>query len=267
VITRNTRFSLLVALVMSLACRRKHVPVTSVPELPYPTCDGGAVAPGELVLQGRMRAGPDASERTVNERFELRDRGCVFALTARQEWPLNVSDLEVLYDRNMLPLRAWKRMTLPGVRRADGKADIRRYELRTAEVTITRRNEGGPRSYEILRGPRPTVVIGPGRGMITAWLRRARLQPGGAVREYALDMREMLEVLRPITLRRDDDRFIAALGRTARVYTIYGRETVYADEHDTVIGDLAGMLPYERVAGAAPPPMPMYGDPDPVRTP
>ncbi len=80
-------------------------------------------------------------------------------------------------------------------------------------------------------------------------------------------MREMLEKLAPVTLRRDQDLFVAAIGRTVRVYTVFGRETVFADEHDTVIGDLGGMLPSELVRSPAPPPMPMYGAPDPVHTP
>jgi hypothetical protein len=262
---RRLRALLLIAALA--ACRRKHVAVASVPELPYPTCDGAALPPGSVVASGHLRAGPSAVEQTVVERYELRDRGCAFALTARQEWPLNVSDIEVVYDRALLPLRAWKRMTLPGVQRADGQADIRRYELRTPEVTITRRVASGARTYEILRGQRPSVVIGPGRGLLTAWLRRARLPVGGAVREYALDMREMLEVIRPVTLRREADQYIAGLGRVVRVYTVYGREGIYADETDAVVGDLAGMLPADRVRTPAPAPMPRYGEPDPMRTP
>jgi len=264
---RLAALALALALAALAACKRKHVPVASVPELPYPTCGGAPLPPGAVVAAGHLRAGPTAVEQTVVERFELRDRGCAFVLTARQEWPLNVADIEVVYDRGLVPLRAWKRMTLPGVARADGQADIRRYELRTPEVTITRRASSGPRTYEILRGPAPTVVIGPGRGILTAWLRRARLPVGGAVREYALDMREMVEVIRPVTLRREADQLVPALGRTARVYTIYGRECVYADETDAVVADLAGMLPADRVRTPAPPPMPRYGEPDPEHTP
>jgi hypothetical protein len=252
---------------MAGGCRRKHIPVASVPELPYPTCEGRALPEGVVVASGHLRAGPSAIEQTVVERYELRDRGCVFVLTARQEWPLNVSDIEIVYDRNFLPLRAWKRMTLPGVARADGQADIRRYELRTPQVTITRRVASGPRTHEILRGAAPTVVIGPGRGVLTAWLRRARLSVGAAVREYALDMREMVEVIRPVTLRREADQYVSALGRVVRVYTVYGRECIYADDTDAVVADLAGMLPATLVRTPPPAPMPLYGLPDPVNTP
>ncbi len=258
-----TAFTLLV----SAGCRRKHVSVATVQELPYPSCSDGGTAEGEALAAGSLRAGPTANEPSVVERFELRRRDCLFVLTARQEWLRQSSDVEVVYDREMLPLRAWKRMTIPGVSRSDGNADIRRYELRGPEVTITRRVSGGPRTYEILRGERPSVVIGPGRGTLTPWIRRAHLQPGGAVREHVLDMRELLETLRPVTLRRDPDLYVPALGRTVRVYTVYGRESVFADETDAVIGDLAGMLPADRVSTPAPLPMPRYGEPDPVHTP
>ncbi len=33
------------------------------------------------------------------------------------------------------------------------------------------------------------------------------------------------------------------MGRTVRVYTFFGKETVFADDNDVVIGDLAGMRP------------------------
>jgi hypothetical protein len=52
-----------------------------------------------------------------------------------------------------------------------------------------------------------------------------------------------------------------------RVYTIYGRESVFADESDAVLGDLAGLRPHEFAGTPEPPPMPMYGTPDPVHTP
>ncbi len=262
-----SRALVLAALVVVGGCKRKHVPVASVPELPYPSCGASALPAGEVLASASLRAGPDSNEPTVVERYELRQRACLYVLTGRQEWLRQSTDVEVVYDDALRPLRAWKRMTIPGVSREDGNADIRRYELRGPEVTIARRVAGGPRSYEILRGQRPTVVIAPGRGVLTPWLRRARLQPGGAVREYALDMREQLEVIRPVTLRRDPDLFVPALGRTVRVYTIYGRESVYADEHDAVIGDLGGMLPPERVASPMPRPTPMYGAPDPLHTP
>jgi hypothetical protein len=256
----------LLAALSTGACRRKHIPVSSVPQLPYPSCGEGALPVGEVIAEGHLRAGEFSVEHLVNERFTLRHRGCLNVVTVRQEWPLGVADVEVVYDDAWLPLRAWKRMTVPGARGPDGGADIRRYELRTPGITITRLH-GGQRTYEMLRGDRPTVVLGPGRGLVTAWIRRAHLPVGGRVREVVLDMREALEVVRQVTLRREPDQYVAEYGRALRVYTVYGRESVFADEHDVVVGDLAGLRAHEVLRTPEPPPLPLYGAPDPVNTP
>lgn len=256
----------LLAALLAGACRRKHVPVGSVPQLRYPDCGRGPLPEGELLAEGHLRSGPFSVEQLITERFALRRRDCLHTVTVRQEWPLNVADLEVVYDSSWLPLRAWKRMTLPGVRRADGMADIRRYELRTPSITITRLHYG-VRSYEVLRGERPTVVLGPGRGLLTAWIRRAHLAVGGRVREVALDIREPIEAVRQVTLRREPDQRVAEYGRALRVYTVYGRESVFADERDVVVGDLAGLRQDAVLRTPAPPALPRYGAPDPVHTP
>lgn len=238
----------------------------SVPLLPYPTCGAAELAPGEPLAAGHLRPGLTSLESRVDERFELRRRACLYGLTVRQEWPLAVADVEVLFDEAWLPLRVWKRMTLPGSRRHDGNADTRLYELRGSEVTIRRRDPQGLR-FELLRGTRPRAVIGPGRGLLTAWLRRARLREGQRVREPVLDFREQVEVLRDVTLRREPDQYVAALGRVARLYSIYGREVFYADETDTVVGDMAGLAPASMVRQPPLPLMPLFGPPDPVHTP
>jgi hypothetical protein len=260
--------ALLAALLATLpACRRKHIPVASVPEIPYPTCNGAPIpATGELVASGSMRAGPTSLDPNVVERYEIRHRGCVYVASVRQEWPLGTADAEVVFDEQWLPLRAWRRTTIPGSRRADGSADIRRYELRTPEVTVKRRGPEGV-SYEIIRGGHPRAVVGPGRGLITAWIHRAHLREGERSREVVLDFREVVERVQEVTLRREPDMFVDWLGRNARVYTIYGREPIFTDEHDNVIGDLSGMRPAALVTTPAPPAVPMYGTPDPVGTP
>lgn len=250
-----------------LACHRKHVSVASVPELPYPACAGEPLPEGQIVAAQHLRPGPTSLDPHVDERYELRRRGCVFVATVRQEWPLGTADVQVVFDEHLLPLRAWRRTTIPGSRRADGSADIRRYELRTPEVTITRRDPAGV-TYEVLRGgPRPRAVIGPGRGLLTAWIRRAHLRVGEQLRESVLDFREIVERLQDVTLRREADLFVPWLGHAARVYTVYGREAVFTDDTDAVIGDLAGMRPDATLTTAPPPAMPLYGPPDPVHTP
>jgi hypothetical protein len=265
----------LVALALG-GCKRKHVPVDSIAELPYPSCDAGA-AGDEVVARGRLRAGEFMAEKSVVETFEATKTSCgIVVFEGREEWALMAADIEVVYDADLTPLRVWKRMTIPGSKRADGNADIRRYELRTPEVQIKRKSPEGETKYEILKqggrravptGTKVGAVVGPGRGLITMWIRRARLKVGEKTHELVLDFREMVEMLEDATLERGDDRFEPSLGKTLRVYTFYGRETVFTDENDVVVGDLAGLRPSESLATPEPPPAPTFGPADPVNTP
>ncbi|MDP9002618.1 MAG: hypothetical protein M3O46_21220, partial [Myxococcota bacterium] len=156
-----------------------------MPELGYPACSGDSGADdlneSSVVASGHIRAGSLSSEKNVVERFELRKTGCGYMLRSRQEWPLAISDIEVRYDAGLTPLWVWKRMTIAGSRRLDGNADIRRYELRTGDVFIKHRDaEGEVLLEQLLPGGRMKVedgarvgaVVGPGRGVITAWLKR-----------------------------------------------------------------------------------------------
>lgn len=264
----------LAALPVITSCARKHVSVDSVPELPYPTCSEavanalGDAGPGEIVARGRLRGSPDSmAESDSVETFELRRNACLTTATVRQEWKQGATDVEVVFNDKLVPLRAWRRMTLPTSKRADGNADIRRYELRTEEVTLKKKSGDAAASFEILKGKRPTAVIGPGRGLLTAWIRRSHLEVGEKVRESVLDFREMFELIRDVTLKRENDRFDASLGKTLRVYTIYGREAVFTDETDAVVGDLAGLRPANTVHTPEPERISTFGTPDPVHTP
>lgn len=268
---------------LSTGCRRKHVPVDAVPRLGYPACrecagcaDAGPLEPGSIVAEGHLRSGPLSVEKYVNERFDLRRTPCGYTFRVRQEWPLAISDVEVRYDDTLRPIWAWKRMTIPGSQREDGNADIRRYELRTGDVFITRRDDRGSTTFErLLPGGRLPVtgrvrvgaIIAPGRGMLTPWLWRAHLRVGGKAHELVLDFREAVESLEIATLERVPDRFEASLGKTVRVYTFYGREAVFADDHDVVVGDLAGMRPSDSLSTPEPPALPHYGTPDPEHSP
>lgn len=263
---------------LAAGCRRKHVPLESVPELGYPACadEGAADASSTLVASGHIRSGPTAREPNVVERFELRKTSCGYVLRSRQEWPLTISDIEVRYDAALSPRWGWKRMTLPGATRADGNADVRSYELRTSDVFIKRRDPHGQLTMEQLlpggrmkvpEGARVGAVVGPGRGVVTAWIKRAKLSVGEKSTELVLDFREMLESLEAATLVRNPDLFEPSLNRTVRVYTFYGRETVFADDDDVVIGDLAGMRPSDSLSTPEPDSLPDYGGADPAHTP
>jgi hypothetical protein len=265
------------ALACLVGCTRKHVPVDAEPELGFPVCsDAGLDEVGTLVAQGHLRAGPFSAEKNVVERFELRRTSCGFSFHSRQEWPLSIADVEVRYDASLTPIWAWKRLTISGSLRADGNADIRRYELRTGDVFIKRRDADEQLTLQkLLPGGRMNVppgakvgaLVGPGRGIITAWLQRERLPVGGKTQDLVLDFRDLFESLEEGTLERVPDLYEPSLGRSVRAYTFFGQETVFADENDVVIGDLAGMRPDESLTTPEPPSLPTYGAPDPVHTP
>lgn len=245
--------------------KRKHIPVEQLEELGYPGCDGKVPGAGEVLASQYLRSGATHKDKTIVERFRIEARDCLRVLSARQEWPLGTVDLEVVYDADLLPLRIWKRMTVPALPNAGERAEVRRYELRSDPVGIKRRAPDGAITFEQLKGGRPLAVIGPGRGLISMWLRRARLAPGQKVRELVIDVRA-LEKIELVTLMREPDMQHPELG-PIRVYTFYGRETVFADANDAVIGDLAGMRPDHVVKTPPPPAIPTFGPVDPVGTP
>jgi hypothetical protein len=236
-------------------CAGPHRTVQSLPDLGYPTCDGAPLPEGELVGEGVLRSGPTMREQQVVERFEVRRRGCVTVARIAQEWPLGTADVDVAFDEAGLPLRVVRRTTMPDATGPLGHVDTRLFELRTEPIGVTRRGPTGEvERYELL-GPKPRAVIGPGRGLLTVWLQRAALDVGGRVREVVLDVREPVAVLREVTLERRADQDVEGLGRV-RVYTIYGREPIFADERDVVIGDMFGLRRADAVSAPLPDPMP-----------
>lgn len=204
-------------------------------------------------------------DQTVVERYRFEDKGCVIVGTMRQEWPAGTADVEIVFDKHYKPLRVWKRMTLPSREDPAKEAEISLYELRSDPPTIVHRNREGELEYFKLRGPVPTAVIGPGRGLLSAWIQKAKLGVGAKSREHVLDFRG-LEKIDEVTLRRDPVDQHPTLGATD-VYTVFGRESVFTNPGGWVIGDLRGMLPSDQVKSPAPPPIPLFGKPDPVGTP
>jgi len=260
---------------MAVGCGRKHIPVESVPELGAPECPG-ADSSATRLASGHLRSGPYSPEPGVSERFELSRTACGYVFRARQEWSLDASDIEVRYDETLTPVWAWKRMTIPGTKRPDGYADVRRYELRAGPVFITRRSADGVLTHErLLEGGRESsapgtavgAVIGPGRGILTAWLRRSHLAAGEKTKALVLDFRALVETVEVVTLERNQDDSPPGMGRPVRVYTFGGKETVFADIDDVVIGDLAGLRQSASLSTPEPPPLPTHGEPDPRRSP
>lgn len=261
-----TSVSVAVAVLMVAGCiAPPRERVESLPDLPYPRCDADEGATTRLG-GGELRAGPVMRESSVVESFELFERGCHVVFEGALDWNLGATDLEVVYDRELRPIRAWKRSTSPGPLEARERTDIRSYDFRGDRLAMRRLSPGGELELWLFRHRTPEVIIGPGRGLLSVWLRRARLDVGGRIRQPIADIRESIEVVRDATLMRHADREDEILGHV-RVYTIYGREPIFADDNDIVVGDLAGLVRARDVAGPLPQPVPREGPRDPRGTP
>ena len=104
-----------------------------------------------------------------------------------------------------------------------------------------------------------------GDGIDHASVRQARLEVGQTTHAVMLNFRGAPEIARE-PLRRDPDRDVPELGGRVRVYTVFGRESVYTDDEGWVLGDVAGLRPDAVLKTPPPPavpPLPM----DPVHTP
>ena len=235
-----------------------------VERLAYPSCGEGPLPEGEVIASGHLRAGPTMREGSVVERWEVRRRDCLYVFTVHQEWERQISDVEVVYDADWKPLRAWKRMTIPGAD-PDGRPDTRLYQLEDEPVSMIQRSPEGLSRHRF-NGGRPVAVIGPGRALVSAWIQAHDLEVGDVVRGPVLDFRPLVEEIDEVALRRDPDREEPGLG-PVRVYTVFGRESVFTDEHGWVVGDLAGLRTDESLDTPAPEPLPTYGAPNPRGTP
>jgi hypothetical protein len=252
----------LIALTSCEGCLPR-VQVDTVALEPYPSC--GDETDVEVLGEGYLRSGPTMREQTVSERWRLERRGCLNAMVVHQAWERQITDVEVLYDASWRPVRAWKRMAVPGAP-PDGRPDVRVYQLGD-EVTMRRSSPEGQQAYRV-PGPSPVAVVGPGRALLTAWIRAAGpMEVGDVVRGPVLDFRRLVEKVDEVALRRDPDRDEPSLGGRVRVYTVFGRESIFTDDAGNVVGDLAGLRTHESLRTPEPPPLPEYGEPDPRGTP
>ncbi len=262
--TRATSAALLLSLALTApACKRQHYAADTLPELAYPVCEG----PVEVLYESTLLSGANDTRMPIVERFRWERRGCYFAAVVRQEWPAQIADVEVIYDQSRRPLRAWRRLTMPRSSRADGGADTKSYELRTTPIGVRHRAPNGAVDLETLRAGRAAdVIVAAGRGIIGVWLQQAKLAVGDKVRVGVLDVRGV-EKLDQGMLERLPDRRVEGLGGVVRVYTFFGKETVFADEQDRVIGDLAGLVDAKLARATVPPPLPTFTPIDPAHTP
>ncbi len=255
-------FRALAALLLVGCIEMPRERVDALPDRGYPECASGAAAAVQAPVTRELRAGPVMTEESVIESFSLQARACLVVYTGHEEWAMGSTDLEIVYDADRRPLRAYMRSTAPGPQPAPERTDVRVFDLRGPHVELTRRAPLGDIERLRYRAPTPTVVIATGRGALTPWIQRSHLAVGGRVREAALDIRERVEVIRDVTLRREEDRDDPLLGHV-RVYTIYGREPIYTDDDDVVVGDMMGLVPASLVDRERAPAVPTDGPPAP----
>ena len=251
------------AALLALACvQLPRQAVETLADRGYPDCIEGAAPAHVDPVQRELRAGPTMTEQSVIETFSLAADRCHVVYTGHEEWAMGATDLEIVLDADRRPLRAYRRQTAPGPQAPSARTDIRVYDFRGPHVELTRRQPLAAIDYLVYRAPTPVVIIATGRGALTPWIQRSHLEVGGRVREPALDVREHIEIVRDVTLHREDDRDDPRIGHV-RVYTIYGREPVYTDDHDVVIGDMMGLVPAELVERPRDPIVPTDGPPTP----
>jgi hypothetical protein len=236
--------------------------VDSLPDRGYPNCNDGASDVAHESVERVLRAGPVMTEQSVVETFSFASRACHYVYTGREDWALGATELEIVFDADRRPLRAYKRSTAPGPQPPAARTDVRVFDLRGPHVELTRRRPLGQIERLVYRAPTPSVIIATGRGALTPWIQRAHLAVGGRTRESALDIREDIEIIRDVTLHREEDRDDARLGHV-RVYTIYGREPVFTDDHDLVIGDMMGLVLADMVDRPRDPPVVTDGPANP----
>jgi hypothetical protein len=251
------------ALLMASACiEMPRERVETLADRGYPTCPGDATLAQVEPVQRELRAGPVMTEQSVVETFSLTADHCLVVYTGHEEWAMGATDLEIVYDADRRPLRAYRRATAPGPHAPSARTDVRVFDLRGPHVELMRRAPLGEIERLVYRAASPGVIIATGRGALTPWIQRSHLSVGGRVRESALDIRERIEIVRDVTLRREEDRDDSRIGHV-RVYTIYGREPIYTDDHDVIIGDMMGLVPASLVDRPRDPPVLTDGPPTP----
>ena len=198
---------------------------------------------------------------------------------SRQEWPLAIADVEVRYDATLTPhlgLEAHDHRRVAARRRQRRHPPLRASDRGGVHQAARRRREAS-RSRNCCPGGRMTVpagaragaMVGPGRGVITAWLKRAKLPVGGKTEELVLDFRGHARVPRgsgrssatPTSTSRRS-------GRTVRVYTFFGQgdgvRRRRRRRHRRPRRDAPERSPSRP---PSPRPLPTYGGADPVHTP
>lgn len=211
--------------------------VAEVEVHPEPACDGQALGEGEVIAEGTLQNGPTMLE-DVTEHFVIRNHGCVNSIEVEQTWARQVTQVRALFDDSWNPIWMHKVMWAPADEAATRNERI--YEFRNEPATMTETAADGEVTHRYFRGGQPTRIVGPGRALFAAWVFADPIDVGETRRFTTLDTRELFESVDEVAMRRDPD-LEPTVGDPSRVYTFFGRESVFTDEHGVVIGDLAGL--------------------------
>src|SRR5690606_27769397 len=92
-------------------CMRR-MPVEEVTLSDWPSC--ASAGQEELLAARELVAGPNMLEKSVVERYSLHERGGCIIGRAFVRWKLGDTALEVVWNEDLVPLAAYKRMTYPG---------------------------------------------------------------------------------------------------------------------------------------------------------
>jgi hypothetical protein len=235
------RALLLVVLgVCSAGCEgcMRRVPVDQVDLAEWPAC--AASPPDEILVARELVSGPDMLEKSVRERYSFSRHGDCYVGRVLLTWRLGETALEVVWDRDFLPLSAYKRMGYPG---DAGLFEERGYRMSEDGSVMVRLATDEVERFR-LAGQRPTVVVPVGRGLFSAAFQRARDLPvGESARETAVDLRRLVERVEPASVRRDPPKRLEYASEPLGTFTFMGRDTMYVDQRGFVMGDLAGLVP------------------------
>ena len=245
---RSAHVVFLCALLLSLCgCKLTKHAVDSVQTLPYPDWAAAAWKDDSLtpIRRSLHRAGDVG--RAAFERFEIRRTTAGIVARAHVENAFSAVDIDVVADDHFVPLRVWRRATAPGIVN-DARPDLRLFELRVTPATMAHRGSDFTRDFARMEGQRPTALVTESVGLATLWLLRAHLSPATKSRESVLDFAKG-GIYQPGALTREADLVRPELGGRVRVYKIYGREVIFADDNDTVLGNLDGLVSFDETRG------------------
>ncbi|NLE48228.1 MAG: hypothetical protein GX614_07490 [Sandaracinaceae bacterium] len=197
----------------------------------------------EELVRRSLVAGPDALEKTIEERYRLYRRGDCIVGESYVNWRMGDIAQIIVWDAHSLqPIVAVKRS---GFLDPSLPPDERAYRIRGEERLMVRSApEGIERFY--FRGAEPAGVIPSGRGLFSILaIRGEALEIGEVESLMVLDLRRLTERVVPGSVRRDPLRSKNRVEGEAGTFSVMGRDTVFVDERGFVIADLAGLIPGE----------------------